>query len=293
MICLGLVVVSAAGLSADELLRNDFTNDMVPWVPLPDQGSWILSDGALVIETIGEQREGVRRPSTYVLLENRVFLDMDLRLKAMSLEPEEWQWRDISIIFGYVDDLHYYYAHLSSLSDGTAHNIIMKVDGDNERNPRVTIQNEKKPPTRLTDGWHDVRVEHTVAGAIRVYIDDLNVPLMTATDTTYPVGSIGIGSFDDRAAFDDVVLNGEELNWIETELRLVANTPQLSHEMYHGLNYVTERSTDLNGWMELDNQVAGSSGVRQFTDSSYSGTGPAFYRVRLEGPGFFVEDVVE
>jgi hypothetical protein len=36
-------------------------------------------------------------------------------------------------------------------------------------------------------------------------------PLMTATDTTFGAGLVGIGTFDDHGHFDDVVLRGERV----------------------------------------------------------------------------------
>ena len=45
---------------------------------------------------------------------------------------------------------------------------------------------------------------------MKVYFDDMTKPLMTAEDTTFGAGEIGIGTFDDSGNFDDVVLRGEQ-----------------------------------------------------------------------------------
>jgi hypothetical protein len=42
-----------------------------------------------------------------------------------------------------------------------------------------------------------------------VYFDDMEKPLMTARDTTFGAGQIGLGTFDDNGNFDDVKLHGE------------------------------------------------------------------------------------
>lgn len=39
-----------------------------------------------------------------------------------------------------------------------------------------------------------------------LWMDDLEKPLMTARDTTYPSGRLGVGTFDDRAEFGRVVI---------------------------------------------------------------------------------------
>ena len=56
-----------------------------------------------------------------------------------------------------------------------------------------------------------VRSPHNVAsGRITVYFDDLETPLMEATDTTFTGGRVGIGSFDDMNDFTDVKVRGRK-----------------------------------------------------------------------------------
>lgn len=81
----------------------------------------------------------------------------------------------------------------------------MKVDGET----RQTIDLQTLPEARLTDGWHSLRLELGRIGAIKIFIDDLVTPLMTALDQFYPQGAVGFGSFDDRAEFDDILITGE------------------------------------------------------------------------------------
>ena len=45
-----------------------------------------------------------------------------------------------------------------------------------------------------------------VDGTIKVYFDDLNKPHMEVVDRNFGVGRVGIGSFDDLNAFDDIVV---------------------------------------------------------------------------------------
>jgi hypothetical protein len=105
--------------------------------------------------------------------------------------------RDVCIFFGYQDDTRFYYAHICSSSDDRAHNVIMRVDGDE----RTRINIESLPEPLLKDGWQTVSVQHMESGEIKVWVDgQLN---MTAQDTTYPSGRVGLGSFDDTAMFDD------------------------------------------------------------------------------------------
>lgn len=156
----------------------------------------------LILHTAGEQRPPVRRPSEYALVKSEQPVG-EFVIKAATLEPESLKNRDVCLIFGYQDDTHFYYAHISSNSDNKFHNIIMRVDGDR----RTRINLEKDPEPRLSSGWRTIRVQHSADGSIHVFVDDLTTPVMTANDQTYSVGKIGFGSFDDRAAFATLTID--------------------------------------------------------------------------------------
>lgn len=150
----------------------------------------------LILDKPSEQRPPVRRPSEYALVKSDQPIG-EFTIEAATLEPESVKNRDVCLIFGYQDDTHFYYAHISSNSDNKFHNIIMRVDGDS----RTRINLEKDPEPRLSNGWKNIKIQHLDNGSIRVFVDDLTTPLMTALDKTYPIGQIGFGAFDDRAAF--------------------------------------------------------------------------------------------
>lgn len=153
---------------------------------------------SLILHTAGEQRPPVRRPAEFALWKNgQVLKNPTVTTTACSLEPAATVNRDICILFGYQDDTHFYYTHVSSNSDGKVHTVIMRVDGDS----RTRINLEERPKAPLTDGWNTIKVQHLETGVIKVWVNNMDTPLMTANDTTYPSGGIGFGSFDDRAAF--------------------------------------------------------------------------------------------
>ena len=62
------------------------------------------------------------------------------------------------------------------------------------------------PSQPLPPLLHQITIEafakqHLENGAITVWVNEMEQPLMTAQDRTYPPGRIGFGAFDDRAAF--------------------------------------------------------------------------------------------
>lgn len=201
-------VALSAPVQAGTEFRADFAGGLDPLQQSPT-GIWEIQieDGNAVAALVeaGTQPGGVRRPTGYLLLPQFDWENVSISMRAKTLEPPEVVNRDIVVVFGYVDPTHFYYTHLSSNSDDKTHNIIMKVSGET----RSTIDEQVMPEARITDDWHNVRVTHESSGAIAVYVDDMDVPLMTAHDADYPAGLIGLGSFDDRALFDDLVVRGE------------------------------------------------------------------------------------
>ena len=202
---IGLVGLSS--LSSATEVSTDFADGFGLWTQSPT-GKWeIQNDGGNFVAALteaGVQPGGVRRPTAYLLLPSIEWTDTTINLRARTSEPESVVNRDVVVIFGYVDPTHFYYAHLSSNSDDRFHTIIMKVMGD----ARETIDLQDAPVAPLTDAWHDIRLTHKANGTIRVYVDDMTTPVLTAEDTTFPVGAVGFGCFDDRALFDDVRVSG-------------------------------------------------------------------------------------
>jgi hypothetical protein len=90
----------------------------------------------------------------------------------------------------------------------TDHLIIGLVDGAD----RVKINAEPAGASvfRLTDReWHAFKVVcDAETGEIRAYLDDMTEPILTARDRTLGRGLVGVGSFDDTGAFDDLKLRG-------------------------------------------------------------------------------------
>lgn len=199
--------------SPEATVRDDFAIlDPASWTIIPEAnwGSGRLMDGtdfAVLIEP-GENRPPVRRPQSQIVLKDSVWEDVTLTARFRMLYSDEHNGRDAVLIFGYQDDTHYYYAHLCDDSKGRVHNVVMRVDGDT----RTVISSDDKPEPRLTNEWQTGRVVHRTDGSIEVYFEDMDNPYMVTHDTTYPAGRVGVGSFNDTAAFDWVEVKGTRLD---------------------------------------------------------------------------------
>jgi hypothetical protein len=145
----------------------------------------------------------VRSPLNMALVKGLEIDDFVLQAR-MKQTGEEYGHRDMCIFFGYQDPAHFYYVHIATKADAHANSIFI-VNGE----PRVSIAAERTDGTDWGTGYHDVRIVRDCAtGAIEVYYDDMDKPIMRAKDTTFMTGRLGFGSFDDTGNIDDVLVWG-------------------------------------------------------------------------------------
>ncbi len=118
---------------------------------------------------------------------------------------EEYNHMDVCVFYNFVDPANYYYTHMGVSRDKHAHQTFIVDDA-----PRTAITNHAEVDRSVdwTDRqWHHIRVfRDGESGEIEVYIDDMDEPEMTASDTTHAFGRIGFGSFDDQAQFKNIQL---------------------------------------------------------------------------------------
>ena len=189
------------------LFEEDFSDGMERWAPT-DPNAWTIGhedgDAVLVLYQQSEYEPPVRSPFNIALLEELWVSDFILEVKVKSTR-REYGHRDLCFIYGWQDPAHFYYTHIASIPDPHAGSIFI-VDGE----PRVSIATERPDSTTWRNGeYHTVRIARDVeAGTIEVYFDDLETPIMRATDDTFRYGRIGLGSFDDTGVFDDVRIWG-------------------------------------------------------------------------------------
>ncbi|MCH6255624.1 hypothetical protein MLD52_03635 [Puniceicoccaceae bacterium K14] len=205
---LSFAVAFATLRGEEDIFEFDFSEGLGLFVPLNPE-NWVTEDGGVSgiasLKTPGKHRPPVRRPREYAILEDKVWKDYEFIIRAQSREDISKTGRDITLIFGYQDDLHFYYVHICAESNGRFHNVIMKVAGEE----RFMIQEPALPEVRLREGWNDIKLTHLSTGAISIYVGDMDTPFMVACDTAYEGGVIGFGCFDDRGWFDDIVVTGK------------------------------------------------------------------------------------
>jgi hypothetical protein len=218
VVCFMVVMMLCAArkaCAADEvnglplIFQDDFEHGADRW-KATDPAAWKVIEGhgghiySLIQQSKYEPPH--RSPLNFSLIRDVAVGDFVLTAKARST-GRDYGHRDLCLFFGYEDPSHFYYVHLGKQTDDHANQIFI-VNGA----PRVKISTKTTAGTHWDDDWHQVKiVRDAKSGAIRVFFDDFDKPAMTANDTTFHVGQVGLGSFDDTGDWDDVRLFGKRM----------------------------------------------------------------------------------
>lgn len=178
---------------------------------MTDPSAWRVTEkeNNHALELFGESdyEPRVRSPRNIAMIADRPFGSFVLEADLMQT-GREYGHRDMCLFFGMKDASNFYYTHLAPSPDPHAHNIFLVND-----EPRVAIAGEIAEGIDWgeTNRWHKVRIERSLPdGSIRVYFDDMNTPIMEATDTHFDFGYIGFGSFDDTGRIDNIKVWGPQ-----------------------------------------------------------------------------------
>lgn len=193
-----------------ELIKEDFEKGADRWEPT-DKNAWKLvnRDGSQVLSLFQQSKykPEFRSPLNYTLLKDTPVGDFVLDVKVLST-ARDYGHRSVCFFFGHQNANQFYYVHLAKQQDDHANQIFIV-----NKAARVKISETATKGTPWDDAWHQVRIARTIGdGKIAVYFDDMEKPIMTATDKNFTWGKVGLGSFDDTGDFDNVILNGEKVD---------------------------------------------------------------------------------
>jgi hypothetical protein len=208
---LGFAAVAMAADDAEmpEIFTETFEDGAGSWTPT-DKSAWKLTEieeGNKVFDLIKKKSDYApphRSPHNIALKQgpevSSFVLDVDVRSTS-----RPYDHRSLCLFFNYEDPSHFYYVHLGQKADPHANQIFIVNDA-----PRTKISTKTTDGTPWDDEWHHVRVKRDAeSGLIQVFFDDMETPVMEATDKTFTSGTVGIGSFDDPGQFDNVKLRGK------------------------------------------------------------------------------------
>ena len=196
-----------------QLLLNEDFEGKQPLKPfeMTDRTAWKVSkrddNRALHLYTASDYQPRVRSPRNIAMLSDQMYGSFVLEADIMQT-GREYGHRDMCLFFGMKDPSNFYYVHLATTPDPHAHNIFLVND-----EPRVAIGEKVSAGVDWgeTSQWHKVKIERKLEdGTIKVYFDDMDNPIMEATDTHFAEGYIGFGSFDDTGMVDNIKIWGPQ-----------------------------------------------------------------------------------
>ncbi len=190
------------------VFQEDFASDRSRWETTDDQ-AWELRDSdhdhgkvLALNRRISDYQPTHRSPHNIALVRELELGDFVLLADVRNL-ADTGGHRDGCIFFTHRSPTQFYYVHLGAQPDPASGQIMIVADA-----PRRPLT-DNKHKIAWDDGWHRVKVtRESVSGAIAVYFDDMQRPVMQATDKTFDRGRLGIGSFDDVNEFDNVLIYG-------------------------------------------------------------------------------------
>lgn len=224
IVCLIIVAALTSHVCCAEepypfLLAEDFERGMEAWQttdPTPEEPVWRIEPVAFrgaenhVLRVLGPSKyqPPFRSPHSIALLKDVNLGDFELVVDVQNTNVNAGPHRDLCVFWGYQDPAHFYYAHFGAQADPHACQIFIV---DNA--PRTMITVNQAQGTPWTEGWHRLKVVRNVeSGEMAVYFDDMDQPHMTANDTKFTWGKIGLGTFDDNGNFDNLVLRGVKVD---------------------------------------------------------------------------------
>ncbi len=189
--------------------REDFSKDASAW-QTTDDSKWKLTtvEGNQVFELLGvsKYRPPFRSPHSIALLKDKIVGSFVLTARIQTTQTSRGH-RDLCFFFNYQDPSHFYYLHLGEKPDPNSSQIFIV-----NHAPRKNLILSKEGIPWKNGQFHDLKIVRDVeSGKIDVYFDDMEKPVKSAVDKTFTWGQVGIGSFDDRGYFDDIVLRGVEI----------------------------------------------------------------------------------
>ena len=182
--------------------QEDFEDGSGRW-ETTDDTNWELhenGDGKAfgIIGRKSDYNPPHRSPLTIALLKDFEAESFVMTLQIKSI-LDTGGHRDACLFFNHQDATHFYYVHLGATPDPNSGQIMIVNDA-----PRTPLTDNKNK-TPWDEEWHTVKiVRDAEAGTIAIYFDDMETLHMECSDTTFGMGRLGIGSFDDVNDFDNI-----------------------------------------------------------------------------------------
>jgi PKD repeat protein len=175
----------------------------------------------------------------YVILSGRPFGDFTIKFDAKSGDDiGSNSMADFAFIFGFQDQNNYYYVIANATS---AYNEVFRV----QNGTRLSLG--RASAVLIPDNqYHAYEIERKIGSHIKVRMDN-NEVLSIADDPSFKTGSVGFGSYNDAAYFDNITGTGSTLLAGPTGHALSRALPRIRFPMPY--------STGLPIWLHLPDEA--------------------------------------
>lgn len=147
-------------------------------------------------------KPAVRSPFGQAIVKDLYVGEFVMEVKFTSTIPA-YGHQDLCLFFGKVDPAHLFYVHFGRKPDANAGNIFI-VDGA----PRKNLLPPHDKGIEWTEKEHTATVVRKADGLIQVSFD--GKPWLEVKSDKFPVGRVGVGSFDDTGEFSQITVWGKK-----------------------------------------------------------------------------------
>ncbi len=143
-----------------------------------------------------------RRPTRFALLDSKPYRDVIVQGEVKR------NGRSLIVVYGWQDDTHYNYVHLSSdaASQTNVHNGVFHIFGGE----RVRISPLDGPASLPSQEWTPIKLVYDGdSGRCFVEVNGRRNPSLEAVDLSLRWGRIGLGSFDETGDFRKIRVIGK------------------------------------------------------------------------------------
>ena len=139
-------------------------------------------------------------PGNIAVINNKIFGDFILEIDVTP-EADSNGLSEVCLFLGMRDLTRYYYVQLSSRSDSSTNGIFLVKNSVTSKLTDDAVQ----PVVWVNKKWHKIRLERNIVRrTIRVFVDEMTIPLLETKDYELVMGSVGIGSFVSPGRFDNI-----------------------------------------------------------------------------------------
>ena len=187
------------------VFSDDFNDsDTTGWVcHSPSRWSVDLVENSPALTIIDDdyQQQSGGLPGEYALIDSLYFEDFHFECNAKLMEADPTTASDFGFIFGYQDDLNYYFMSFNYVDDNMTK--LYKVETG------VLQEIETAEWCYLWDtNYQQIEI---IREGTAIAVRSNNATVLYLHDETFGRGKIGVGSFDDIAAFDNVKIYADEV----------------------------------------------------------------------------------